>query len=280
FPSNIPTLAICHYLVRVVITWSTKIDLQSNNFCDYLCENDKDSSNDNNRDLSNEIFAAEDNNDENVNKSNLTKILGILKKEIQVEQYIVNIINIFKEYKANRNNDKLSKIDIMDLSSKSEFVKQIPLEPYKKFIESSENSDKLILNETYNKFLTEAIDNLNIKDYNEDITKIAIKLITKTIDNFLQAFLLDYMNPLHDKKTLEHPFLNDYVHPCLKAALWNCANVYYISGKILSPNYIKYQKGDGIGFANNSKKYQIVYVKGTRPYKVDKKKIINTQNKL
>ncbi|CAG8788674.1 32199_t:CDS:2, partial [Gigaspora margarita] len=248
------------------------------------------SSNNNNGDLFNKIFVAEDNNDENINKSNSTKILGILKKEIQVEPHIINIINIFKEYKANRNNncnDKLSKIDIIDLSPKSKFVKQILLEPYKKFIESSENYDKLIPDKTH-KFLvnffsqeltqqqwTEAIYNLNIKDYNEDITKIAIKLITKTIDNFLQAFSLGHMNSLHNKETLEHPFLNDYIHPCLKAALWNCTNW----GNIITKP-IKRQKGDGIEFANNFKKYQIVYIEGTRPYKVDQKKIINTQNKL
>ncbi|CAG8813958.1 4675_t:CDS:2, partial [Gigaspora margarita] len=211
-------------------------------------KNENESLSDNNGDLSNEIFVAED-NDENINKSNSTKILGILKKEIQVEPHI---------------------IDIMNLSLKSEFVKQIPLETYKKFIELSENYDKLIPDETH-KFLVdffsqdltqqqwiEAIDNLNIKDYNEDITKIAIK-----------TFLLGHMNPLHDKEILEHSFLNDYVHPCLKAALWNCANVYYTSREILSPNHVKYQKGDGIGFATNSNKYQIVYVEGTRPYKVD-----------
>ncbi|CAG8606824.1 11961_t:CDS:2, partial [Cetraspora pellucida] len=241
--------------------------------------------NENNRNTSSyyaedsEIFANEDNY-ENINGLNSMKILGILNKEIEVEPHVIDIINIFKEYKA-KSNDKLSEANIINLSPDSEFVKQIPLEIYKEFIESSENYDKLIPNETRNFLMdffsqdlaqqqwTESIDNLNVHDYSENITKIAIN-----------AFSLGHMNPLHNKETLEDSYLNDYIHPCLKSALWNCANVYYTSGEITSPNHVNRQKGDGVGFATNSTKYQVVYVEGTRPYKVDDKKVIENQNKL
>ncbi|CAG8511550.1 7670_t:CDS:2, partial [Cetraspora pellucida] len=118
---------------------------------------------------------------------------------------------------------------------------------------------------------TETIDNLNVHDYSENVTKIAIKMIVKTIG---------HMNPLHNKETLEHSYLNNYIHSCLKSALWNCAGVYNTSGEITSPNHVNHQKGDGVGFATNSIKYQIVYVDRTRPYKVDDKKVIENQNKL
>ncbi|CAG8450952.1 5833_t:CDS:2 [Cetraspora pellucida] len=179
-------------------------------------------SNDNNKN-NNEIFITEDNeifvpedseifttenNNKNINGLNSIKIIGILKKEIQVEPHVIDIINIFKGYKVN-SNDKLSESNIMNLSPNSEFVKQIPLEIYERFIGLFENYNKLILDETRN-------------------------------------FLVDF----------------------------------FLSGKITSPNYVNRQKGDGIEFATNSSKYQIVYVEGTRPYKVDDKKVIENQNKI
>ncbi|CAG8732594.1 8880_t:CDS:2, partial [Cetraspora pellucida] len=156
------------------------------------------------------------------------------------------------EYKAN-SDDKLSEANIINLSPDSEFMKQIPLEIYQKFIGSSENYDNLIPDETRNFLVdffsqdltqqqwTEAINNLNARDYSENVTKIAIK----SFINKLTVFLL-------------------------------CVN----SNEITSPNHVNRQKGDGVGFATNSTKYQIVYVEGTRPYKVDDKEVIENQIKL
>ncbi len=45
----------------------------------------------------------------------------------------------------------------------------------------------------------------------------------------LQAFALEYMNPLHNIEALEQSHLNDYIHPCIKTALWSCAEIYYTS---------------------------------------------------
>ncbi|CAJ0756836.1 5141_t:CDS:2 [Entrophospora sp. SA101] len=53
------------------------------------------------------------------------------------------------------------------------------------------------------------------------------------------------MNPLHNVTTLEQPHLNDYVHPCLKAALWYCTEVHYTLTKEI---------GDKIKIARNLKK--------------------------
>ncbi|CAG8804592.1 20464_t:CDS:2, partial [Dentiscutata erythropus] len=127
---------------------------------------------------------------------------------------------------------------------------------------------------------TESVKNLNVDNFTEDITKTAVTVVTNTLDNFLQAFSLGFMNPLLNESTLEHSYLNDFVHPCLKTALYYCAKVYYTSGEIPSPHHIKRQKGDGIGLTTCANKYQIVYVEGTRPYKVDPKKILDNQNKI
>ncbi|CAG8827770.1 22563_t:CDS:2, partial [Dentiscutata erythropus] len=75
-------------------------------------------------------------------------ILGILKKEIQVEPHFADIIKIFNECKIN-SNDELMKENIMDLSLESKFVEKIPLDVYEKFIRSSETYDKLIPKETH-----------------------------------------------------------------------------------------------------------------------------------
>ena len=44
----------------------------------------------------------------------------------------------------------------------------------------------------------------------------------------LQAFTLEYMNPLHNIKVLEQSHLNDYT-VYTHTALWSCVEIYYIS---------------------------------------------------
>ncbi|CAG8604451.1 3034_t:CDS:10 [Funneliformis mosseae] len=220
------------------------------------------------------------------------KIHGILKKEILVERNVKSIIDAFELYKDNSNDDDVSTEGIMDLTHKSRFVRQLPEDVYKSFLESLNQYDQLIPDETH-KFLVDffsqkltykqwsnAVDNLNIKEYKEETTKMIIKIITRSLDNFLQAFALEHMNPLHNIEALEQPHLNDYIHPCIKSALWSCADIYYTSGEIPSINHINRQKGDGVGFTIDSNKYQLVYVEGSRPYKVKASKELDDRNKI
>lgn len=180
----------------------------------------------------------------------------------------------------------------MDLTPKSHFIQQLPLDVYQSFLESLNQYDKLIPDETH-KFLVDffsqkltykqwskAIDNLNIKEHREETTRMIIKMITKSLDNFLQAFALENMNPLHNIEALEQPHLNDYIHPCIKSALWSCAEIYYTSGEIPSINHINRQKGDGVGFTIDSNKYQLVFVDGSRPYKVKARKELDDRIKI
>ncbi|CAG8649341.1 12979_t:CDS:2, partial [Racocetra fulgida] len=220
--------------------------------------------------------------DNNSNAENNLKISvqGILQKEINVEPNFLKIIDVFKKYKdTNSQKNGLLKENIMDLTPKSKFVKEIPKNIYEEFLNSLNKYDTLIPIETHDflvKFFsqdltynqwTEAVDRLYTKDYTETTTKMA-------------AFSLGNMNPLHSKDTLEKPYLNDYIHPSIKSALWHGARIYYTSGEIPLINHVKNQKGDGIGFSTGSDKYQFVYVEGTRPYKVNMKKKVETQNKI
>ncbi|CAG8641346.1 3231_t:CDS:10, partial [Ambispora leptoticha] len=183
--------------------------------------------------------AADNLSTNGVEDANDIRIQGILSKEIRVDEMTVEIVNIFNNFKSNNRQDLLAHKGVMDMTPKSVFVKQIPDELYKKYLMSLESFDLLIPEETH-EFLvsffeqdltcrqwSDAVDALEGKVYKEDVTRMAIKIIKKTIDNFLQAFSLEYMNPLQNAKALEAPHLNDYIHPCFKAALWQCANVYY-----------------------------------------------------
>ncbi|RIB13148.1 hypothetical protein C2G38_1758495 [Gigaspora rosea] len=239
-------------------------------------------------------------NDEssNATQSDETAVRGVLNKEIRVNDNFIKIMDVFKQYKEEDDNeeddtDELAEANIMDLTPTSPFVKFIPFEIYKEFLESSKQYDLLIPKETQ-KFLkdffskgfkthqewSDALDRINVDDYSEEITKLAIKIIILTLDNFLQAFSLVHMNPLINIETLEQPFLNDYIHPCIKAALWHCAGVCYTCGEIPSINHVKRQKGDGVGFTGGLDNYQIVYAEGTRPYKVKANKEIENHCKI
>ncbi|CAG8524273.1 10239_t:CDS:2 [Gigaspora margarita] len=229
---------------------------------------------DNNKNENNENFHESPLDDNILNR--------VLNKEICVDYNFIKIMNAFKKYKEENDNDDLVKANIMDLTSKSKFARCIPLKIYKEFLNSLEQYDRLIPVETHNFLVdffsqdltyqqwSDAVDKLNVNNYEEATTKLAIKLIIRTFDNFLQAFSLGHMNPLHCMETLEQPYLNDYIHPCIKAAF----------GKIPSVNHIKHQKGDGVGFTSGSDKYQIVYVEGTRPYKITAEKETQNQCKI
>nr|CAG8588111.1 4602_t:CDS:2 [Entrophospora candida] len=168
----------------------------------------------------------------------------------------------------------------MDLT---QFVKHIDLDVYKNYLEPLNYYDQLVPDKTHNLLVnffsqnltywqwSNAIDNLNIKDYKETTTKMVIKLIIKTLDNFLQAFALGHMNPLHNVTTLEQPHLNE----CLKATLWYCAEVYYTLN-----HHIKDQREDGIGFTIDSNKHQMIYVEGSHPYNVKEQKEIGDRIKI
>ncbi|CAG8633377.1 2552_t:CDS:2, partial [Paraglomus occultum] len=161
---------------------------------------------------------------------------------------------------------------IMDMTPKSDFVKQIPDELYKKYLMSLESFDNLIPEETHEFFVnffeqdltcqqrSDAVDALDGRDYKED------------------AFSLEHMNPLlQNAEALEAPHLNNYIHPCFKAALWQCGNVYYSFGEIPS---VGQQRGDGSGLTVDADKYEIVYVEGSHSAKVEDGKELNDQSKI
>ncbi|CAJ0758762.1 5890_t:CDS:2, partial [Entrophospora sp. SA101] len=218
-------------------------------------------------------------------KLELNKGIDELNNEIRIDQNMKKINKVFEDFKNNYQ-DPLAKGGIMDLTPKSHFSKKLHADLYKSFLLSLEHFDNLIPEETHDflvKFFgqvkdmsylqwSDAVDDLNPKSFKEDVTKMTIKIIKRTFDNFLQAFSLGHMNPLLNLETLEQPYLNDYVHPCLKSALWNCANVFYVYGEIPSIHHVKGQRGDGVGLTIDANKYEIAYMEGSRSAKVKNSK--------
>ncbi|CAG8637724.1 12687_t:CDS:10 [Ambispora gerdemannii] len=198
--------------------------------------------------------AADNLSTNGVEDANDIRIQGILSKEIRVDEMTVEIVNIFNNFKSNNRQDLLAHKGVMDMTPKSVFVKQIPDELYKKYLMSLESFDLLIPEETH-EFL--------VSFFEQDLTCRQWSDAVDALDNFLQAFSLEYMNPLQNAKALEAPHLNDYIHPCFKAALWQCANVYYEFGEIPSVHHVGQQKGDGSGLTVDADKYEIVYVEGS-----------------
>ncbi|CAJ0758680.1 5719_t:CDS:2, partial [Entrophospora sp. SA101] len=156
------------------------------------------------------------------------KIEGIICKEISINKNFKVIIENFENYKKD-NKDPLAIANIMDLTPKGSFIRTLPKYVYKEYLLSLEYLDNIIPDETHD-FLVEF---------------------------FGQAFSLGHSNLLQNIKTLEQCHLNDFVYPCLKAAL------------------MYYKKGDGIGFTNDVNKYQLVYIEGSCPHNVREKKEID-----
>ncbi|CAJ0761932.1 7062_t:CDS:2, partial [Entrophospora sp. SA101] len=181
-----------------------------------------------------EIDSSEESDDIEV------KIEGIICKEISINKNFKVIIENFENYKKD-NKDPLAIANIMDLTPKGSFIRTLPKYVYKEYLLSLEYLDNIIPDETHD-FLVEF---------------------------FGQAFSLGHSNPLQNIQTLEQCHLNDFVHPCLKAALMYCADIYYTL-----------QKGDGIGFTNDVNKYQLVYIEGSRPHNVREKKEIDDRVKV
>ncbi|CAG8632640.1 16137_t:CDS:2 [Gigaspora margarita] len=197
-------------------------------------------------------------------------------------------MDVFKTYKEDDYDDILANENIINLTLKSQFVKHIPVKIYEEFLNSSKQYNKLIPTEMQGflkKFFeqdldmyqqwSDALDQLNVNnnDFKKNITKQAIQLIIKTLDNFLQAFSLGHMNPLYNTETWNnYTLMIIYIHTLRRP----CGTM--LNREISSVNHVKYQKEDGVGFTSGLDQYQIMYAEGTRLYKVTAKK--ETQNQV
>ncbi|CAG8722156.1 11566_t:CDS:2, partial [Funneliformis caledonium] len=93
-----------------------------------------------NPNLKDELISSEEiQNEQQTDNLDKIKIHGILKKEILVESNVKSIID-----KDNSNDDDVLTEGIMDLTHKSHFVRQLPEDVYKSFLESLNQYDQLI----------------------------------------------------------------------------------------------------------------------------------------
>ncbi|RIA79484.1 hypothetical protein C1645_840573 [Glomus cerebriforme] len=117
------------------------------------------------------------------------------------------------------------------------------------------------------------IDDLKAPEKDDFIMNAVVRVLRRTLPQFIKAFSLEEQNPLLNITTIEHAHLNAFVHPCLDASLWYIAGIHYEYGEIPSKNHINGNRADGAGYMTDADKYQLIYVEGSRPVTKDKKEI-------
>ncbi|RHZ49137.1 hypothetical protein Glove_529g5 [Diversispora epigaea] len=121
-------------------------------------------------------------------------------------------------------------------------------------------SKKLTAKEWYNE-----IDNLRSPELDDDIMIALVRVIRRTLPQFIKAFALEDQNPLLNITTLEGAHLNSFVHPCFDAFLWHISNVHYEYREITSKRHVNRNRADGAGYMIDANKFQLIYVEGSRP---------------
>ncbi|RUS17848.1 hypothetical protein BC937DRAFT_89414 [Endogone sp. FLAS-F59071] len=180
------------------------------------------------------------------------------------EQYASNVVNINSECEDNKDGDHVEDAVIDPLSHPNKGDVDI----LNNMAEYSEATKEIYLTglEWQNK-----INNLQALDKNNMIMVGVIRILRRTLPQFIKAFALGAFNPLVKITTIEKPHLNAFVHPCLEAALWHIAQVHYEFGENPSRNHINCDCADGVGFMTSADKSQLVYVEGSKPAAKDDK---------
>ncbi|RUS31538.1 hypothetical protein BC938DRAFT_477616 [Jimgerdemannia flammicorona] len=174
--------------------------------------------------------------------------------------------------------------DVIDLRSKSPFLMQLPSQLVTSYLSEIDEAAEALIPENVHEFLItffsqelagldwqNKIDDLQSPDKNDIVMVGTIRILRRTLPQFIKAFSLGAFNPLLNITTIEKPHLNAFVHPCLEAALWHIAQVHYEFGEIPSRNHINRDCADGVGFMTSTDKFQLVYVEGSRPAAKDAK---------
>ncbi|CAG8619211.1 11636_t:CDS:2, partial [Diversispora eburnea] len=121
------------------------------------------------------------------------------------------------------------------------------------------------------------IDDLRSPEKNDPVMNAVVRVIRRTLPQFIKAFSLEDQNPLINITTIEGAHLNSFVHPCLDAFLWYIANIHYEYGEITSKKHVNNNRADGAGFMTDVNKYQLVYVEGSRPVTKEDKEITDIE---
>ncbi|CAB4381588.1 unnamed protein product [Rhizophagus irregularis] len=189
--------------------------------------------------------------------------------------------------------------DLIDLRSCSSFLRNIPRSISSSYLSEMDTITEQLIPDNVHNFLVQffsqtisdtewqgKVDDLRSPEEKDPLMVAVVRILRRTLPQFIKAFSLGHQNPLLNIATIEQAHLNAFVHPCLDSALWNLANIHYEYGEIPSRNHVNKNRADGVGYMTNADKFQLVYVEGSRPNVkqekevADIKKIINNMKSL
>ncbi|CAI2189596.1 3506_t:CDS:10, partial [Funneliformis geosporum] len=179
-----------------------------------------------------------------------------------------------------KHEEVLCRFGIMDLTPSSEFVLRY----------SDEDDYMQVLKETFEPvdklFPESAIEFLDVFFSEQNCThkqwdNKLDSLLEPEEDPFLKKLkrlIFETLPTLQNHDMLEDEFMNTYIHPVLKKALWRFSDIRYIPGNkaIQASAYRKSimkqdgnaDRSDGIAYTTK-KQYEICVIEGSRPYVVD-----------
>ncbi|CAG8651113.1 1013_t:CDS:2, partial [Ambispora gerdemannii] len=208
---------------------------------------------------------------------NLVK--NLLNELQQCSEKMASLVRSFQVYCDDSVNE-LIRNEIMDLTPSSEFVLRYTDEDdYMQVLKEIFEPVEKLFPESAIEFLEEFFsENCTHQQWDNRLEN----LLEPEEDPFLRKlkrFLFETLPALQNHNMLEDEFMNTYIHPVLKKALWRFSDIRYIPGNqaIRASAYrksIMKQKGnadrsDGIAYTTTEKPYEICIVEGSRPYVVD-----------
>ncbi|CAG8568491.1 372_t:CDS:2 [Paraglomus brasilianum] len=154
--------------------------------------------------------------------------------------------------------------DVIDLRPKSTFSKRLSSRIIEKYVVEIEEKTESLIPENVHNFLTEffsqdltgaewqqRIDDLRSPDDSDTLMVATMRILRRTLPQFVKAFSLGAFNPL--------------------------LSVHYEFGEIPSKNHVNRECADGVGFMTSADKFQLVYVEGSRPTAKDTKEIADAR---
>ncbi|CAG8627063.1 9173_t:CDS:2, partial [Diversispora eburnea] len=175
---------------------------------------------------------------------------------------------------------------LIDLRLNSPFFKKLPKPTARSYLMEMDTVTESLVPKIVHDFLVKffsknlsakewhcEIDDLKSPEPNDPVMTAVVRVIRRTLPQFIKAFSLEDQNPLLNISTIEGAYLNSFVHPCFDAFLWYIANVHYEYGEITSKKHVNRNRADGAGFMADADKYQLVYVEGSRPVAKNDKEI-------
>ncbi|CAG8645789.1 10553_t:CDS:2, partial [Ambispora gerdemannii] len=210
-------------------------------------------------------------------------IKGILGNIVEYSDVTKEIFSIYKKQYPNG--------DLIDLRLNSAFFKKkLPNSTAISYLTEMDTITESLVPKNVHDFLVHLfsknltakewhceIDDLRSPEKNDPVMNAVVRVIRRTLPQFIKAFSLEDQNPLINITTIEGAHLNSFVHPCLDAFLWYIANIHYEYGEITSKKHVNNNRADGAGFMTDVNKYQLVYVEGSRPVTKDDKEITDIE---